>query len=388
MRGKTQFRRSPQTELYAAGIILLVLAHVAQALQTVRLKWNPNPEADIAGYRVHVGEQPGEPSRVIDVETSTVASIDGLRDATTYFFALQAYSSKGLASPLSAEVSVTTGAAPDFLANWALEGGLSGRDAEPGAMPHADGVANLIKYAFGLRADRHDRHVLAADHGIVGLPLFRVVTLAGRRYFELQYVRLRSGELSYRPKLSNDLITWSPMDAPETVSPIDALRERVTQRVRIDPVTAPRLFGKVEVSVLLNPRMVFDDWIADAGFAGAQPGDSAMGDGVPNILRYAFNLAPSAPATAMAEGGSVGLPRIDLATREGRAVFRVEYLRRKGSGLVYQPEVSTDLSGFTPMDGAFSTSQIDNAWERVTVSMDLGPVVPRRLFARVSVRFP
>jgi hypothetical protein len=388
MFGKTQIHRSLKLGLRAAVIMSIVLAHPALALQAVRLAWNTNPEANVTGYRVHVSEQRGSSGRVIDVAAATNASIGGLREFTTYFFAVQAYNSNGLASPLSSEIAVTTGSTPDFLANWAFEGGLRGNDAEPGAVPHSDGLPNLIKYAFGLRADRHDRRVLVADQGTVGLPLFRPVLLGGQRYFELQYIRLRSGELACRPKLSTDLVNWSPMVAPETVSPIDATWERVTQRVPIDPATNPRLFGKVEVSVLLNPRKVFDDWAASAGLGGALPEESPMGDGVRNIIRYAFNLEPSEPATTMAAGGTTGLPRGDFVRETGRALFRIQYLRRQGSGLVYQPEVSTDLLRFTPMGGTISTSEIDADWERVTVSMDLGLSVPRQLFARVSVRLP
>jgi hypothetical protein len=90
----------------------------------------------------------------------------------------------------------------------------------------------------------------------------------------------------------------------------------------------------------------------------------------------------------MAAGGTTGLPRVDFVRETGRALFRIQYLRRQGSGLVYQPEVSTDLLRFTPMGGTISTAEIDADWERVTVSMDLGSSVPRQLFARVSVRLP
>ena len=390
MFGKTQFHRSPRIRLRAAVIAVILTARAALAVQVVNLAWNPNPEADVVGYRVHVGGQRGKPERMIDVAAATTASIGGLRDSTTYFFSVQAYNSQGLTSPLSAEIAVTTGSTPDFLANWAHDGGLRGSDAEAGAVPHSDGVPNLVKYAFGLRADRHDRRMLAAGHGTAGLPLFRPVTLNGQRWFELQYVRLRDGELSYRPKLSADLVNWSPLEAPETVSAIDATWERVVQRVPIHPSTAPRLFGVVEVTVMLTPRKAYDRWAENAGLTGleALPSGTPMDDGVPNLVKYAFNLQPTEPASALADGGTAGLPRAAFTRESGRPVFRIEYLRRKDSGLIYSPEVSSDMTRFTPMAGAMSTAEIGDGWEKVTISMDLGATPPKAMFARVSVSLP
>jgi hypothetical protein len=76
---------------------------------TVTATWNPNPEADVVGYRLLYGTVSGTYTTTIDVGnvTTTVVTVPG---GQTYYFAVQAYNSSGLSSPNSAEVALLVAA--------------------------------------------------------------------------------------------------------------------------------------------------------------------------------------------------------------------------------------------------------------------------------------
>ncbi len=81
------------------------------------LSWNPNPERDLAGYRVYYGESSSPHAKVVDVGlTSTpdspVYTVNDLVEGKTYFFAVTAYDSAGNESGLSNEVSKLVGPIP------------------------------------------------------------------------------------------------------------------------------------------------------------------------------------------------------------------------------------------------------------------------------------
>ena len=86
--------------------LLLLMAGTASA-QSVTIAWDPNKEADLAGYVVHYGTASGVYTHSLDVGKVTSANIVSLTTGKTYFFAVQAYSTKALMSPMSAELKVT-----------------------------------------------------------------------------------------------------------------------------------------------------------------------------------------------------------------------------------------------------------------------------------------
>jgi hypothetical protein len=83
---------------------LVALSQTAAAAG-VSLAWNANPEADITGYRVSYGTTSGVYQNVVSVGTNPTASISGLNEGTTYFFAVSALNQAGLQSPLSSQIS-------------------------------------------------------------------------------------------------------------------------------------------------------------------------------------------------------------------------------------------------------------------------------------------
>lgn len=78
----------------------------------VSFAWNANPEPDVAGYKLHLGDASGTYNQVVDVGNDLAISIDTLQSDTTYFCAVTAYNSAGLESPYSQEVVLSTGSVP------------------------------------------------------------------------------------------------------------------------------------------------------------------------------------------------------------------------------------------------------------------------------------
>ncbi len=70
------------------------------------------------------------------------------------------------------------------------------------------------------------------------------------------------------------------------------------------------------------------------------PDASPQQDGVSNLLKYALNLSFYSPDYRILAAGSLrGLPRIDALPNGSSSLFRYEFLRRKGSGLIYTPQI-------------------------------------------------
>jgi chitinase len=73
--------------------------------QQVTLAWDPNTDADLAGYKISYGTVSRNYSSTIDVQKATSYSVTGLSTGQTYYFAASAYNAEGLSSGYSSEVS-------------------------------------------------------------------------------------------------------------------------------------------------------------------------------------------------------------------------------------------------------------------------------------------
>ncbi len=138
---------------------------------------------------------------------------------------------------------------------------------------------------------------------------------------------------------------------------------------------------------------LFVSFATNAGLNGADAIPDAMPfhDGVSNLLKYAFNMNPKGPDTStMQPGGSSGLPSAGLYTSGGSTVWRVEYVRRKDSGLIYTPQISTTLAAenFEPMTGTTIITDIDAEWQRVAIEEPYDPASTPRSFVRLKVAIP
>ena len=143
-----------------------------------------------------------------------------------------------------------------------------------------------------------------------------------------------------------------------------------------------------------TPRQMFDDIAGGYGLAGndALPVSMPFGDGVKNLLKYAFNLRMDGPAYHQLQaGGMSGLPLIRVTGSGAATVISVEYLRRKNSGLVYLPKLSPNLQpgSFQPMTATpVVTPTADPDWERVTLQQTLNMATNPKTFATVEVTVP
>lgn len=147
--------------------------------------------------------------------------------------------------------------------------------------------------------------------------------------------------------------------------------------------TATQAFSIVVVS---PPVVSYAAWAAAAGLSGADAHALAtpFHDGVPNLLKYAFNMNREGPdARVLTEIGTAGLPLITATGSGGQRVFTVTFLRRRGSALSYEAQESNDLVLFRPLIGTVTTVVINGNWERVTIEAAASEA-PRRFF-RVSV---
>ncbi|HXR49257.1 MAG TPA: fibronectin type III domain-containing protein [Candidatus Limnocylindrales bacterium] len=75
--------------------------------QSVTLAWNPVTNANVAGYNIYYGSASGNYTNVISVGNVTNATISGLTEGATYYFATTTLSTSGLESAYSSEISYT-----------------------------------------------------------------------------------------------------------------------------------------------------------------------------------------------------------------------------------------------------------------------------------------
>jgi photosystem II stability/assembly factor-like uncharacterized protein len=135
------------------------------------------------------------------------------------------------------------------------------------------------------------------------------------------------------------------------------------------------------------------DWASSyPGISGtaAAPLAEPFNDGVPNLLKYAFNMPLTGPNVAPMIPGtsSGGLPAMGVNNTSGVPTsVRIEFIRRKNSGLIYTPQYGATLTNFVPATAVPQVTLIDAVWERVVVDQPLAPG-QTAAFCRVAVSAP
>lgn len=99
----------------------------------VSLDWSPNPESNIAGYRIHFGSVSGSYTTTFDVGNTTRASLPPMMLGSTYYVTLSAYDTEFREGPRSAEL-VITASPPAPVASPAFATGASGPGQGQGAL--------------------------------------------------------------------------------------------------------------------------------------------------------------------------------------------------------------------------------------------------------------
>jgi len=132
---------------------------------------------------------------------------------------------------------------------WASSYGLSGADAVPGAVLEADGLTNLLKYAFNFSPLVNDGSVLPVG-GSVGVPRYYMTTGASEN-LAVEYVR-RTGDskISYEVLFSDDLLSssWSADGVEASTTVINADYERVVVVDTFTTGTKGKRFVRLKVS--------------------------------------------------------------------------------------------------------------------------------------------
>jgi hypothetical protein len=104
----TARRRLALVLAFVSSLVMPAAVHAAgEPAPAVSLAWNPNPEPDVAGYKVHFGTQSGVYSNVMDVRGSTSIALPQMLMGSTYYLAVSAYNTAGQEGPRSSEFSVT-----------------------------------------------------------------------------------------------------------------------------------------------------------------------------------------------------------------------------------------------------------------------------------------
>jgi hypothetical protein len=171
------------------------------------------------------------------------------------------------------------------------------------------------------------------------------------------------------------------------VTPVLAAKSNYSIRVR--STDSGGLFHEKPFTITITAGGVrFADWAASGGLSGERASMDAtpFNDGVSNMLKYAFNMNPGgADGRILVEDGNSGLPRTEIKPNGGQTVFKLEFLRRKGSGLIYTPQRSNNLADFEPMTGTQTVTSVDSYWERVSIESPFLPQSEPRAFFRVQV---
>jgi len=232
-----------------AALAVSALSATAAGYTAVTVAWDANPESDVVGYRVYLGTTSAEFSQVVDVGPAVSATLPNLLPSTTYYCAVQAYDSRGLASPLSGEITFTTKSPAAIFSAWAADGRLQGFRAFPAAMPFHDGVPNLLKYAFNLNPSGADQRYLTPGSGTAGLAVVTLDQSGAQTTFKVEFLRRKGCGLLYAAQITSDMKTYTPMTALPVVSAIDTDWERVCIEQPCNVISPPTLFGRVEVTL-------------------------------------------------------------------------------------------------------------------------------------------
>jgi N-sulfoglucosamine sulfohydrolase len=138
-------------------------------------------------------------------------------------------------------------AAATNLTSWAMQHGLGGNDALPGADTDADTVVNISEYACNLIPGIKDAYTLPAG-GTSGLPRGELKPGSKDR-LQLEFLRRKNvTDISYGVQFSDNLMSnWVDATMPETIAPISDEWERVTVEDDVITSEATNRFGRVIV---------------------------------------------------------------------------------------------------------------------------------------------
>lgn len=89
-------------------LLLLLLLTMSAKAATITVAWDANSETNIAGYRLYYGTSSRVYPTVLDVGKTTMASISNLVSSGQYYIVATAYTTSGLESDYSSELTALT----------------------------------------------------------------------------------------------------------------------------------------------------------------------------------------------------------------------------------------------------------------------------------------
>jgi hypothetical protein len=105
MQSKSFLSKLARIAVPAITMLVAFLVPLFAWAQQLTLAWDPNTDADLAGYKVHYGTVSGNYTTSIDVHNVTTYTLAGLSTGQTYYFSASAYNASGASSGYSNEVT-------------------------------------------------------------------------------------------------------------------------------------------------------------------------------------------------------------------------------------------------------------------------------------------
>lgn len=221
--------------------------------------------------------------------------------------------------------------------------------------------------------------ITLTNHGELALPGFSITKLgAAMEDFDIDGPDLG-------PLEQGDSREWVLKFVPTVAGPRSGL-------LRIESHSG-EAFDIAVTGVGLSGEAALSMASSSAGLTGeaALPSSIPFNDGIDNFLKYAFNMNLSGSDLSGMEPGSgtSGLPSISTTGSGESTLLCVEFVRRKGSGLLYSPQKSSILTpgSFSPLSVIPTVTSIDDHWERVTYDEPIG-ATETTCFGRVAVSLP
>ena len=308
-------------------VMLLVCATHAQAA-TVTVAWDANPESDLAGYIVSWGTQTGVYTSSQDVGNVATFTVPTLQPGSTYYVAVQAYNTNGLASPYSTELTTTTPPAPVAGAptltavapnSGPTAGGtlitLTGTDFVAGAAVNVGGIlADSITFVSPTTITaRTPAHTAGAVTVTVTFP-GGAQAIRGNAYsfvattLSITAVTPSKGSVDGGTAVS---ISGSAFQSGATVA-FGTAAATVTflDAQTLIAIAPAHAVGAIDV-VVTNPGGATARRTSGFTFVSADPTSDADGDGLPDVWETQYGLDP---AVATGEQGGSGDPDHDGQT--------------------------------------------------------------------------
>lgn len=355
-------RQSPRNSQWQARIRLaLAITTLSAAISTLRadqsvtLAWDPNPEPDVSGYLVYYGTASRNYPSSTNVGNVTTATVYGLQEGRSYYFAVTAKNTSGLESDFSNEV---TNAIPANVTNLV-----------PTISIIADRVTTEDIAAGPVSFQVGDAETAAAS-----------LTLSGS---STNTALVPNGNLVFGGSGSNRTITVRPVT--------NSVGHTLVTVVVSDGTKA----SSTSFLVTVNPSTnTFDQWLrtrfsaqdlANAAQAATLWGDNADPDkdGRDNLTEYALGLNPVSNESSQ----NVLVSAISTATN--RSYLTLSFPKRKNDpALVYTAEVSSNKVDWVSPTAVRQTTVLPRSAEFDTVTFQdataIEPTRPRFMRLRIT----